>query len=53
MICEIMNDDGRMARVPDLVHFCLKHDLKMITVEDLANYRFELDSAALCNGLGL
>ncbi len=52
VICEIMNDDGSMARVPDLVHFCLKHDLKMITVEDLAHYRFELDSSDLCAVLG-
>ena len=40
-ICEIMNDDGTMARVPDLVRFCFKHDLKMITVADLAQYRLE------------
>jgi 3,4-dihydroxy 2-butanone 4-phosphate synthase / GTP cyclohydrolase II len=52
VIYEIMNDDGSMARVPDLVKFCLKHDLKMITVEDLAHYRFELNSAELCAGLG-
>jgi 3,4-dihydroxy 2-butanone 4-phosphate synthase / GTP cyclohydrolase II len=52
VICEIMNDDGSMARVPDLVHFCLKHDLKMITVEDLAHHRFELNSEELCAGLG-
>ena len=47
VICEIMNDDGTMARVPDLVRFCLKHDLKMITVADLAHYRMELDSGEL------
>ena len=39
VICEIMNDDGTMARVPDLVEFCEKHDLKMITVADLICYR--------------
>ena len=47
VICEIMNDDGSMARVPDLVHFCLKHDLKMITVADLALYRLGSDPEAL------
>src|SRR6266513_353400 len=31
VICEIMSDDGTMARVPDLVRFCLKHGLKMVT----------------------
>jgi 3,4-dihydroxy 2-butanone 4-phosphate synthase/GTP cyclohydrolase II len=43
VICEIMNDDGSMARVRDLVHFCLKHDLKIITVADLAQHRWESD----------
>jgi 3,4-dihydroxy 2-butanone 4-phosphate synthase/GTP cyclohydrolase II len=43
VICEIMNDDGSMARVPELVHFCLKHNLKIITVADLAQYRWECD----------
>ena len=38
-ICEIMNDDGTMARVPDLVEFCERHGLKMITVADLIEYR--------------
>jgi 3,4-dihydroxy 2-butanone 4-phosphate synthase/GTP cyclohydrolase II len=47
VICEIMNDDGSMARVPDLVPFCLKHDLKMITVADLALYRLGCDPEAL------
>ena len=39
VICEIMNDDGTMARVPDLERYCAKHDLKMITVADLISYR--------------
>jgi 3,4-dihydroxy 2-butanone 4-phosphate synthase / GTP cyclohydrolase II len=39
VICEVMNDDGSMARVPDLVPYCAKHDLKMITVADLIAYR--------------
>jgi 3,4-dihydroxy-2-butanone 4-phosphate synthase/GTP cyclohydrolase II len=43
VICEIVNDDGTMARVPDLIRFCRKHDLLMITVADLARYRFDSD----------
>jgi 3,4-dihydroxy 2-butanone 4-phosphate synthase/GTP cyclohydrolase II len=43
VICEIVNDDGTMARVPDLIRFCEKHNLVMITVADLARYRFETD----------
>ena len=39
VICEIMNDDGTMARVPDLVPYCARHGLKMITVADLIAYR--------------
>jgi 3,4-dihydroxy 2-butanone 4-phosphate synthase / GTP cyclohydrolase II len=39
VICEVMNDDGTMARVPDLVRYCERHDLKMITVSDLISYR--------------
>ena len=39
VICEIMNDDGTMARVPDLVPYCQRHGLRMITVADLIAYR--------------
>jgi 3,4-dihydroxy 2-butanone 4-phosphate synthase/GTP cyclohydrolase II len=39
VICEVMNDDGTMARVPDLEAYCAKHGLKMITVSDLISYR--------------
>ena len=39
VICEIMNDDGTMARVPDLVRFCALHNMKMITVAELIRYR--------------
>jgi 3,4-dihydroxy 2-butanone 4-phosphate synthase/GTP cyclohydrolase II len=39
VVCEIMNDDGTMARVPDLTAFCERHGLKMITVADLIEYR--------------
>jgi len=39
IICEIMRDDGTMARVPDLVEFCSEHGLKMLTVAELIRYR--------------
>ena len=39
VICEIMNDDGSMARVPDLVEFCKTHDMAMLTVAELIRYR--------------
>jgi 3,4-dihydroxy 2-butanone 4-phosphate synthase/GTP cyclohydrolase II len=39
IICEIMKDDGTMARVPDLVEFCRLHDMKMLTVAELIRYR--------------
>jgi 3,4-dihydroxy 2-butanone 4-phosphate synthase / GTP cyclohydrolase II len=43
VICEIMNDDGTMARVGDLVPYCERHGLKMITVADLIAYRRKHD----------
>jgi 3,4-dihydroxy 2-butanone 4-phosphate synthase/GTP cyclohydrolase II len=39
VVCEIMNDDGTMARVPDLIEYCERHGLKMVTVADLIEYR--------------
>jgi 3,4-dihydroxy 2-butanone 4-phosphate synthase / GTP cyclohydrolase II len=39
VICEVMNEDGTMARVPELVPYCERHGLKMITVADLVEYR--------------
>ena len=39
VVCEIMRDDGSMARVPDLIPYCEQHGLKMITVADLIEYR--------------
>jgi len=41
VICEIMRDDGTMARVPDLIEFCQEHDLKMLTVAELIRYRMQ------------
>ncbi|MGD1106679.1 MAG: 3,4-dihydroxy-2-butanone-4-phosphate synthase [Terracidiphilus sp.] len=39
VICEIMRDDGAMARIPDLIPFCRQHGLRMITVAELIRYR--------------
>jgi len=39
IICEIMKDDGSMARVPDLIEFCREHQMKMLTVAELIRYR--------------
>ncbi|MBM3590011.1 MAG: 3,4-dihydroxy-2-butanone-4-phosphate synthase [Alphaproteobacteria bacterium] len=39
VICEIMNDDGTMARLPDLIKFAKKHNLKIATIADLIEYR--------------
>ena len=44
VICEIMNDDGTMARLPDLVEFAKEHDLKVGTIADLIAYRRRHDS---------
>ncbi|MCJ8347004.1 bifunctional 3,4-dihydroxy-2-butanone-4-phosphate synthase/GTP cyclohydrolase II [bacterium] len=41
IICEIMNDDGTMSRMPDLICFAKKHDLKICTVADLVEYRLK------------
>ena len=39
VICEIMRDDGEMARIPDLIPFCREHGLKILTVAELIRYR--------------
>src|ERR1700674_354328 len=41
VICEIMNPDGTMARVPQLIEFCARHNLKMISVAELIRYRMK------------
>jgi 3,4-dihydroxy 2-butanone 4-phosphate synthase/GTP cyclohydrolase II len=41
VICEIMNDDGTMARMPDLREFCRVHNMKLLTVADLIRYRMQ------------
>jgi 3,4-dihydroxy 2-butanone 4-phosphate synthase/GTP cyclohydrolase II len=44
VICEIMKEDGTMARVPDLGEFADRHEIKMITVADLIRYRLKTES---------
>ena len=39
VVCEIMNEDGTMARVPDLAAFCARHEVKLLTIADLIEYR--------------
>jgi 3,4-dihydroxy 2-butanone 4-phosphate synthase/GTP cyclohydrolase II len=44
VICEVMNDDGSMARLPDIEKFAVEHGLKVITIADLIQYRLRNDS---------
>ena len=44
VICEIMKDDGTMARLPDLEIFAREHGLKIISIRDLIEYRFQNES---------
>tara|TARA_A100001015_G_C15042890_1_gene741070 strand:+ start:3741 stop:5006 length:1266 start_codon:yes stop_codon:yes gene_type:complete len=44
VICEIIKDDGEMARVPDLIPFAKEHNLKIVTIKDLINFRIEKES---------
>ncbi|MBN1795329.1 MAG: bifunctional 3,4-dihydroxy-2-butanone-4-phosphate synthase/GTP cyclohydrolase II [Sedimentisphaerales bacterium] len=44
VICEVMNEDGTMARVPELMEFCKKHNLKMTTIAKLVEYRLQRES---------
>jgi 3,4-dihydroxy 2-butanone 4-phosphate synthase/GTP cyclohydrolase II len=52
VICEIMNADGSMARVPQLDEFCRQHRLKMISVESLIRYRLETEHLVERRGEG-
>ncbi len=47
VICEIMNDDGTMSRMPDLEVFAKEHDLKIATIKDLIRYRIEKGEVAV------
>jgi 3,4-dihydroxy 2-butanone 4-phosphate synthase / GTP cyclohydrolase II len=53
VICEIMNDDGSMARVPELLEFCHRHDLKLISVADLIRYRLHHENFIQRQGEGV
>jgi 3,4-dihydroxy 2-butanone 4-phosphate synthase/GTP cyclohydrolase II len=44
VICEIMNDDGTMSRVPQLKEFCHQHKMKMLTVAELIRYRLQTET---------
>lgn len=46
VICEVANDDGTMARLPDLIEFCKQHALPLISIEDLILYRASRNSPA-------
>ncbi|RAP31844.1 bifunctional 3,4-dihydroxy-2-butanone-4-phosphate synthase/GTP cyclohydrolase II [Candidatus Marinamargulisbacteria bacterium SCGC AG-414-C22] len=48
VICEIINENGEMARVPDLVTFAKKHKLNMVTIQDLIHYRVKNESFVTC-----
>jgi 3,4-dihydroxy 2-butanone 4-phosphate synthase/GTP cyclohydrolase II len=48
VICEIMNDDGTMARLPDLREFAVKHGLKIISVADIIKYRMQTEKHVHC-----
>jgi len=48
VICEIMNEDGTMARLPDLTEFAVKHGLKIISVADLIKYRMNHEKHVRC-----
>jgi 3,4-dihydroxy 2-butanone 4-phosphate synthase/GTP cyclohydrolase II len=48
VICEIMNDDGTMARLPDLRAFAIKHGLKIISVADIIKYRMQTEKHVHC-----
>ena len=52
VICEIMNEDGTMARVPELTKFAKRHGLLMITIADLIKYRMRTESLVQARGVG-
>jgi 3,4-dihydroxy 2-butanone 4-phosphate synthase/GTP cyclohydrolase II len=48
VICEIMNDDGTMARMPDLERFARRHDLHILSIADLISYRLQTEQLVEC-----
>ena len=51
VICEVMNEDGRMARLNDLFKFSKKHKIKLASIEDLISYRFKYEKLVYRNEL--
>ena len=49
VICEIMNDDGTMSRLPELEKFSKKHNIKMATIKDLIEYRRKSEKLVICD----
>lgn len=45
VICEVIKEDGTMARLPDLQEIARKHDLKLISIQDMIRYRNEKEAA--------
>jgi 3,4-dihydroxy 2-butanone 4-phosphate synthase/GTP cyclohydrolase II len=52
VICEVMKEDGTMARVPDLIPFCEQHGLKLISVASLIKYRHRTEHSLIKRGEG-
>jgi len=46
VLCELTNPDGTMARLPEIVEFGQKHDMPVLTVDDIINYRIQLAKKA-------
>ncbi|MEQ5126340.1 3,4-dihydroxy-2-butanone-4-phosphate synthase [Providencia zhijiangensis] len=46
VLCELTNDDGSMARAPDVVKFAREHNMTVVTIEDLVNYRLQVEKKA-------
>ena len=51
VLCEIVNDDGTMARTPELLKFAAEHGLKCITIADLIRYRLKHDRLVECTAV--
>ena len=53
VICEIMNPDGSMARVPELIEFCREHNMKLISVAELIRYRLQTERVIERSAMGM
>ncbi|REF26935.1 3,4-dihydroxy-2-butanone 4-phosphate synthase [Xenorhabdus cabanillasii] len=45
VLCELTNDDGSMARAPEVIEFAKQHDMPVVTIDDLVDYRIKLEKA--------